>query len=120
MPLYEYECDSCHEVFEVIQKFSDEPLKAHEKCGGPVHKLISASGFRLKGSGWYATDYAKGKDKAGAADSESKPAGDSAKEGAKKEAAKNGDSAAKPKPDSGGSDSKPSTTTPSSSTTPST
>jgi putative FmdB family regulatory protein len=45
-------------VFEVLQKFSDAPLKKHQGCGGKVEKLISASGFQLKGSGWYATDYA--------------------------------------------------------------
>jgi putative FmdB family regulatory protein len=61
MPLYEYRCDNCGEQFEVRQKFSDEPLTAHEKCGsGPVHRLISAPSFQFKGSGWYVTDYAKG------------------------------------------------------------
>ena len=60
MPLYEYKCRSCGKIFEVIQKFSDEPLKVHEACGGDVEKLISRSAFQLKGSGWYATDYAKG------------------------------------------------------------
>lgn len=60
MPLYEYKCEGCGETFEVIQKFSDEPLKIHEKCGGPVHRLLSAPAFQFKGSGWYATDYAKG------------------------------------------------------------
>ncbi len=60
MPLYEYKCEGCGETFEVIQKFADEPLKVHEKCGGPVHRLMSAPSFQFKGSGWYATDYAKG------------------------------------------------------------
>lgn len=60
MPLYEYKCEGCGETFEVIQKFSDEPLTVHEKCGGPVHRLLSAPAFQFKGSGWYATDYAKG------------------------------------------------------------
>ncbi len=60
MPLYEYECEKCGDHFEVIQKFADEPLQVHEKCGGPVHRLVSAPAFHLKGSGWYATDYAKG------------------------------------------------------------
>ena len=58
MPLYEYRCSKCGNVFEVLQKFSDAPLKKHQGCGGKVEKLISASGFQLKGSGWYATDYA--------------------------------------------------------------
>lgn len=59
MPLYEYKCEGCGETFEVIQKFADEPLKVHEKCGGPVHRLLSAPAFQFKGTGWYVTDYAK-------------------------------------------------------------
>jgi putative FmdB family regulatory protein len=59
MPLYEYKCDSCGKIFEVIQKFADEPLTAHPECGGKVERLISAPAFHLKGTGWYATDYAK-------------------------------------------------------------
>lgn len=60
MPIYEYKCEKCGDVFEVRQKFSDEPVTVHEKCGGKVDRLISRSAFQLKGSGWYATDYAKG------------------------------------------------------------
>jgi putative FmdB family regulatory protein len=60
MPLYEYKCLSCGKKFEVIQKFSDEPLTKHEECGGDVEKLISAPAFHFKGTGWYVTDYAKG------------------------------------------------------------
>jgi putative FmdB family regulatory protein len=57
MPLYEYRCSKCDTVFEVMQKFSDTPLTTHENCGGAVERLISASGFQFKGSGWYVTDY---------------------------------------------------------------
>src|SRR5271156_4161181 len=60
MPIYEYRCEKCGKVFEVLQRFSDAPLKIHEECGGAVEKLISHSAFQLKGSGWYQTDYAKG------------------------------------------------------------
>lgn len=60
MPLYEYRCSKCERVFEVIQKFSDAPLTAHENCGGAVERLISAAAFQFKGSGWYVTDYARG------------------------------------------------------------
>jgi putative FmdB family regulatory protein len=60
MPLYEYQCENCGEVFELIEKFSAEPLTVHEKCGGKVHRLISAPALQFKGSGWYVTDYAKG------------------------------------------------------------
>jgi len=59
MPLYEYRCEQCGEQFEVMQKFSDEPLATHEKCGGTVQRLISAPALQFKGSGWYITDYAK-------------------------------------------------------------
>lgn len=60
MPLYEYACEKCGDRFEVMQKFSEAPLTMHEKCGGPVHRLISAPALQFKGSGWYITDYAKG------------------------------------------------------------
>jgi len=59
MPLYEYRCSKCGKVFEVLQKFSDQPLATHPECGGAVERLLSASSFQLKGGGWYATDYAK-------------------------------------------------------------
>jgi putative FmdB family regulatory protein len=59
MPLYDYRCKQCGERFEVIQKFSDEPLTVHEKCGGEVERLISPSALQFKGTGWYVTDYAK-------------------------------------------------------------
>lgn len=61
MPLYEYKCEKCGKVFEVMQKFSDEPLTTHAACGGEVHRLLSAPALQFKGSGWYITDYAKGK-----------------------------------------------------------
>jgi putative FmdB family regulatory protein len=60
MPLYEYQCENCGDLFEVMQKFSDEPLTKHDKCGGRVHRLLSAPALQFKGSGWYITDYAKG------------------------------------------------------------
>jgi len=67
MPLYEYECENCGDLFEVIQKFADEPLAVHEKCGGKVHRILSAPALQFKGSGWYVNDYAKGGDAAGGA-----------------------------------------------------
>ena len=63
MPLYEYKCGSCGDVFEVIQKFSDQPLTVHEKCGGVLERLISTSALQFKGSGWYVNDYGKGHSK---------------------------------------------------------
>ena len=60
MPLYEYRCQSCAHLFEVIRKFSDPPLDVCPKCGGgPVAKLLSSPAFQFKGSGWYITDYAR-------------------------------------------------------------
>jgi putative FmdB family regulatory protein len=59
MPIYEYECAKCGQKIEVIQKMSDKPLKKHDGCGGALTKLISASGFQFKGTGWYVTDYAR-------------------------------------------------------------
>jgi putative FmdB family regulatory protein len=80
MPRYEYKCENCGEVFEVQQKFADEPLKVHEKCGGNVERIISAPALMFKGSGFYVNDYAKGSGNGGAKKSEgdSKPAGDTA------------------------------------------
>src|SRR6266436_4848892 len=63
MPLYEYKCHSCGDVFEIIQKFSDTPLAVHENCGGTVERLISTSALQFKGSGWYVNDYGKGNSK---------------------------------------------------------
>ncbi len=57
MPLYEYRCESCENTFELRQKFSDAPATACPKCGGKVEKLISQSGFSLKGGGWYGDGY---------------------------------------------------------------
>jgi putative FmdB family regulatory protein len=63
MPLYEYKCGSCGNIFEVIQKFSDQPLTIHESCGGVLERLISTSALQFKGSGWYVNDYGKGNSK---------------------------------------------------------
>ena len=59
MPLYEYECDSCGNRFEKIQKFSDPLVDICPKCGKSVHKLASSPAIQFKGSGFYITDYAK-------------------------------------------------------------
>jgi putative FmdB family regulatory protein len=86
MPLYEYQCSKCGNVFEVIQKFSDAPLTVHEGCGGEVVRLISRSAFQLKGSGWYVTDYARGSSGAGTGEAKNDAAkADSAKSESKAE-----------------------------------
>lgn len=63
MPIYEYQCKNCGHELEVMQKFSDQPLKACPECHkDDLQKLVSSSAFHLKGGGWYVTDI-KGKDK---------------------------------------------------------
>ena len=59
MPLYEYECETCAQRFERIQKFSDPLVDKCPSCGGPVRKLLSSPAIQFKGSGWYITDYPK-------------------------------------------------------------
>ena len=58
MPLYEYKCDACGHQFELIQKFSDPLASTCPECGAAVRKLVSSPAFQLKGTGWYATDFA--------------------------------------------------------------
>ena len=69
MPIYEYRCTSCKAELEKLQKISDPPLVECPECGkDTLIKLISASSFRLKGSGWYETDFKTGNKKNGAAE----------------------------------------------------
>jgi len=64
MPIYEYECKSCGHRYEALQKISDDPLTDCPACQKPeLKKLISAAGFRLKGGGWYETDFKSGQKK---------------------------------------------------------
>ncbi|QHB32786.1 zinc ribbon domain-containing protein [Yersinia canariae] len=61
MPIYEYACSACNHRLEKLQKFSDAPLTQCPACHQPaLSKLISAAGFQLKGTGWYATDFKPG------------------------------------------------------------
>ena len=59
MPIYEYECEKCNTTFETMQSVSSKPLKKCNKssCKGKVHRLVSASGFIFKGSGWFTSEY---------------------------------------------------------------
>jgi putative FmdB family regulatory protein len=58
MPLYEYKCSSCGHQQEFLQKWSDAPMKVCTACGKETFaKMLTAAGFQLKGSGWYATDF---------------------------------------------------------------
>jgi putative FmdB family regulatory protein len=76
MPIYEYQCQACGHQLEAIQKMSDDPLKDCPECGKPeLKKMLSASGFRLKGTGWYETDFKNsGSKPKKESSSESKPA----------------------------------------------
>ena len=99
MPIYEYSCPKCGE-FEVTQRITEEPLKKCPTCKSKVRKLISNTSFQLKGSGWYATDYAgkkaakeSGKDEGKAASGEgsatdSKSSDTAAKDASAKESSK--------------------------------
>ena len=57
MPIYEYQCNHCNEVFEIFHKIDEDCKVACPKCLGPAKKLISAPNFVLKGSGFYVNDY---------------------------------------------------------------
>ncbi len=64
MPIYEYRCDNCGHEFDTLQKVSDDALTDCPACGKPaLVKKVSAAGFRLKGGGWYETDFKSGKKK---------------------------------------------------------
>ena len=95
MPTYEYECTKGH-VFEVEQSITADPLKRCKVCRAKVHRLISASHFILKGSGWYADGYGSAKPKSGGessteSKSESKSETKSEKKSDSTPAAKSGD-----------------------------
>jgi len=116
MPIYEYECAECGHYLDALQKMSDAPLTDCPECGASaLARLISAPGFRLKGSGWYETDFKKdnrrnlagdgdkdGKaakgDKADSAKSNGESKKDKGKEGkeAKSSKSSGGDTAASP------------------------
>lgn len=58
MPIYEYQCEQCHHTFDTLQKVSEDPLRECPECKqDALKKLISQAGFRLKGTGWYETDF---------------------------------------------------------------
>ncbi|MGD2076291.1 MAG: zinc ribbon domain-containing protein [Gammaproteobacteria bacterium] len=75
MPIYEYQCTACGHELEKLQKISDPPLTECPACGkSTLQKRVSAAGFRLKGGGWYETDFKrKNQRNVVKADSEAKP-----------------------------------------------
>lgn len=97
MPIYEYRCGSCGHEKEVLQRMSDKPLTKCPECGKRTfHKLVSAAGFQLKGTGWYATDFKN---------SGAKPAAKQGKSGSKQD--KSESKQDKPSESSGSEPSKP-------------
>jgi len=77
MPIYAYRCESCGFAKDVLQKISDAPLTDCLACGKPTFKKqLTAAGFQLKGTGWYATDFRGGTGAASAPAADSKPAAD--------------------------------------------
>ena len=104
MPIYEYRCDECGHEMDALQKISDPVLTDCPACESKsLRKLVSAPNFRLKGSGWYETDFKGDKDtkrNLAAGDSEGKTAGDD-----KKEAKDSGDKKSDTKSDTKGKDS---------------
>ncbi len=111
MPIYEYQCQQCGHQLEALQKISDDPLVECLKCKSPaLEKLISAASFRLKGGGWYETDF-KNSDKKHLAESDS-GGSDNAKEKESKDTTEaksstGSESAEKPKPSNTGTENKP-------------
>nr|VFJ61014.1 MAG: putative regulatory protein, FmdB family [Candidatus Kentron sp. FW]VFJ62492.1 MAG: putative regulatory protein, FmdB family [Candidatus Kentron sp. FW] len=87
MPIYEYECSECNHRMEVIQKISDTPLRDCPACNKPsLRKLVSAASFRLKGTGWYETDFKdKGKPKPATEENKGKPTDNKGTEGKNKD-----------------------------------
>src|SRR5216110_2876651 len=73
MPIYEYRCEACGHTDEHLQKVSETPLRVCPACGKPKYrKQLSAAGFQLKGTGWYATDFKGGGKKPDATKTETK------------------------------------------------
>jgi putative FmdB family regulatory protein len=104
MPIYEYQCNACGFDLEKLQRINDEPLLDCPKCGKPeLRRLVSAAGFRLKGAGWYETDFKKSGKKnlhdtgsSTAAQSEIKPADKPADKPAETKKTESKPAAAKP------------------------
>ena len=90
MPIYAYKCASCGHAKDVLQKISDQPLSVCPACGAATfNKQVTAAGFQLKGSGWYATDFRS----SGAAPAANADKADAAKPA---DATKTGEGASKP------------------------
>ena len=93
MPIYEYRCQNCGHELEKLQRMSDAPLTDCPACEqAELKRLISAAGFRLKGSGWYETDFKKDGTKRNLADGGDKPAASKSSDSGSSETEKSSDS----------------------------
>ncbi|HEY7436531.1 MAG TPA: FmdB family zinc ribbon protein [Methylomirabilota bacterium] len=111
MPTYEYECPRCPRVFEVKQRITEPALQTCDRCGGPIHRLLSAAPFILKGEGWYVTDYpSESRKKAKESTSKESTSKEStSKESTSKESASKGDGGSAESKTAASSESKSST-----------
>src|SRR5215210_7785062 len=102
MPIYAYKCASCGHAKDVLQKMSDAPLTACPACGAEqFSKQLTAAGFQLKGSGWYATDFRNGS-KSAPANADANTNADSARKTPDGDASKPAESSVAPAPKSDG------------------
>jgi len=97
MPIYEYQCAECNNSLEMLRKISDAPLLDCPECGKPaLRKKVSAAAFRLKGGGWYETDFkTSGQKNLASGTSDAAPAGSGAGESSSASSASSSDSSSK-------------------------
>jgi putative FmdB family regulatory protein len=105
MPIYEYRCENDHR-FELIQKFTDDAISVCEVCGAPAQRVLHPVAIHFKGSGFYSTDYGRGKKAAASAEAKADSGSDSKSDGAKGGETKAGESKSSGG-DSKGGDAKP-------------
>jgi putative FmdB family regulatory protein len=101
MPTYEYACKECGERLEVMQSFSDKPLKRHKTCGGQLQKVYHPAGLIFKGSGFYVTDSRSSGKKSGSSSRSSSSGSSSSKSSGSESSKSSGSESSK----SGGSES---------------
>jgi len=95
MPIYEYVCQKCGKKTEAIQRMGERPLRVCPHCGGKLKKVASAPAIQFKGSGWYVTDYARGKKEGGSDRGEKSDKSDKAEKSEKAEKAEKSEKAEK-------------------------
>ena len=118
MPTYEYECPKCPRVFEVRQRITEPALETCDRCGGPIHRLLSAAPFILKGGGWYVTDYpSEARKKGTSSDSGSESKESTAKESTANESKSKESTSKVSSKDGGSAESKPAASSESKSST---